>query len=352
MSAPLRFLLVVVLGWTGVRAMTLGAVPGFTMSYAKEPSRALPPITPTSFPPLPPIEQAYLQQPTVAYPQFQPFPAGYYPAYAPYPLYPAPAASRPIPPRPQWHLPGSKISFADAAQDDARYASLVAFPSRQSRPVQPLAVQPPPRPGLDRLQLTSWALLRGAPQPGALASGGTLGGSQAGARLTYAFNRWLAASVRTTSPFGGSRGVEVAAGVRVAPFRSIPVAFTAERRQSISPDGGRSAFALFAEGGLYRQPMPLDFSLDAYVQAGVVGFNSRDLFADGAFAFTRPVWGRVSAGFGVWGGAQPGLYRVDAGPRISVRVRNNIYANIDWRQRIVGNARPASGPALTLGADF
>ena len=98
--------------------------------------------------------------------------------------------------------------------------------------------------------------------------------------------------------------------------------------------------------------MPLDFSLDAYVQAGVVGFNSRDLFADGAFAFTRPVWGRVSAGFGVWGGAQPGLYRVDAGPRISVRVRNNIYANIDWRQRIVGNARRSSGPALTLGADF
>jgi hypothetical protein len=346
LSAPLRFLVVVVLGWTGVRAMTLGAVPGFTMSYAKEPSRALPPITPTSFPPLPPIVGAYPQQPLpLAYPQFAPIPAGYYAAYAPYP---AASASHPIPPRPQWQLPGSTIALAD----DAQYSSFAAFPPRQSRPVQPLAIQPPPTPKLDRLQMTSWALLRGAPQPGALATGGTLGGSQAGARLTYAFNRWLAASVRTTSPFGGSRGAEVAAGVRVTPFRSIPVAFTAERRQSISPDGGRSAFALFAEGGLYRQPMPLDFSLDAYVQAGVVGFNSRDLFADGAFAFTRPVWGRVSAGFGVWGGAQPGLYRVDAGPHISVRVRNNIYANIDWRQRIVGNARPGSGPALTLGVDF
>lgn len=361
MSAPLRFLLMVVVGWTGVRAMTLGAIPGFTVSYAKEPSRDLPPITPTSFPPLPPVIRDYPQQeqPPAGYARFPAIPAGYYPAYASYVPYPAytpyssASSPRPIPPRPQWHLPGSNISFAGSASDDPQYASLVAFPARQSRPVQPLSIQEPPRPGFDRLQLTSWALLRGAPQPGALASGGTLGGSQAGARLTYAFTRWLAASVRTSSPFGGSRGAEVAAGVRLTPFRSIPVAFTAERRQSISRDGGgRSAFALFAEGGLYRRPMPLDFSLDAYLQAGVVGFNSRDLFADGAFAFTRPIWGRVSAGFGVWGGAQPGLYRVDAGPRISVRVRNNVYANIDWRQRIVGNARPASGPALTLGADF
>ena len=189
-------------------------------------------------------------------------------------------------------------AFAQAEPADWQFATLPAFPAGQSRPVQPLAIAPPPKPKLDRLQLTSWALLRGAPQPGSLAAGGTLGGSQAGARLTYAFNRWLAASVRTTSPLGGSRGAEVAAGVRLTPFRSIPIGFTAERRQSISPDGGgRSAFALFAEGGVYRQPMPFRFSLDAYAQAGVVGFNSRDLFADGALAFTRPVWGRVSAGF-------------------------------------------------------
>ena len=137
------------------------------------------------------------------------------------------------------------------------------------------------------------------------------------------------------------------------PFQSIPIAITAERRQAISSHGGgRSAFALFAEGGLYRQPMPLDFSLDAYVQAGVVGFNRRDLFADGALAFTRPVYGRFSAGFGLWGGAQPGVYRVDAGPRVSIRVRDNIHAHVDGRQRVAGTAQPGSGPALTLAADF
>jgi hypothetical protein len=336
--------------------MTLGAIPGFTVSYAKEPSSALPPITPTTFPGLPPVETASAEYPPqqLRYPYARmPAPVSYYPAYPAYVTNPAPPVSQPIPQRPPWSLGDEPGYLASAPPDDWQFTSLAAFPARQSRPVQPLPMAPAPAAKLDRLQLTSWALLRGAPQPDALATGGTLGGSQAGARLTYAFNRWLAASVRTSSPMGGSRGAEVAAGVRLTPFRSIPVAFTVERRQSISRDGGgRSAFALFAEGGLYRQPMPLEFRLDAYAQAGVVGFNSRDLFADGALAFTRPVWRRVSVGFGVWGGTQPGLYRVDAGPRVSVRVRDNIYANIDWRQRIVGNARPASGPALTLGADF
>ena len=67
---------------------------------------------------------------------------------------------------------------------------------------------------------------------------------------------------------------------------------------------------------------------------------------------SRPVWGRFSAGFGVWGGYQPGLYRVDAGPRISMRVRDNISVHLDWRQRLAGDAAPGSGPALTLAADF
>jgi hypothetical protein len=354
LSAPVRFLVVVVAGWGAARAMTLGVIPGFTVSYAKEPTAlSVPPIAATQFPPLPPVEMAAVQQPQMAYAAAPQMPAVYYPRYA----YDVPAAPAwaPIPPRPQWQLPATQpLAFgSSAADDDWQVASFAALPPRQSRPVAILAAQPPPQAKLDRVQMSSWALLRGAPSPGALANGGTLGGSQAGARLTYAFNRWIAASVRTSSPVGGSRGTEVAGGVRLTPFRSIPVAFTVERRQSVSPNGGgRSAFALFAEGGLYRQPLPWQFNLDAYVQAGVVGLSSRDLFADGAFAVSRPVWGRISAGFGVWGGLQPGLYRVDAGPRISFRVRDNIYAHVDWRQRLAGTARPASGPALTLAADF
>lgn len=359
MSAPIRFLALVLAGWAGIRAVTLGEIRGFTVSYAKErPASRLPPIVATQFPPLAPV-QAVPQAPTY-YPGYPPMaaPAGYYVPYG-YP-YAVPAAPepQPIPPRPAWRLassptPGLAFSASPAPTGDWQTSILPLLPKAQSRPVPVFPAQPMVQPRLDRLQLTTWALLRGPSEPGTLATGGTLGGSQAGVRLTYNFSRWLAASFRTSSPVGGSRGAEVAGGIRVMPFRSIPIAITAERRQSISRDGGgRSAFALFAEGGLYRQPMPLDFSLDAYFQAGVVGFNSRDLFADGALAFTRPVWGRVSAGLGLWSGVQPGVYRIDAGPRVSVRLRDNIYAHIDWRQRLAGRASPSSGPALTVAADF
>lgn len=362
MSAPVRFLALVLVGWGGVRAVTLGAVPGFTMSYAKErPASGLPPIVPTRFPPLPPVEAEApqpwpSQQFSAGYGAYPPMamPAGYYAPY-PYP-YPYPYPGRyavaepqpePIPPRPSWHLAAD-----DSRPLDWQVSSLPVLPLQQSRPIPTFPGQPEVQPRQDRLQLTSWVLLRGPAVPGSLATGGTLGGSQAGARLTYNFNRWLAASLRTTSPLGGPRGTEAAAGIRVTPFRSIPVAITAERRQAFGHGVGRSAFALFAEGGLYHRPMPLRFTLDGYVQAGIVGFNSRDLFVDGALSLTRPVWGRVSAGFGLWGGAQTGAYRLDGGPRISLRLRDNIYAHVDWRQRLAGRAQPSSGPALTVAADF
>jgi hypothetical protein len=374
MSAPIRFLAVLVVGWAGVRAATLGYVPPISVSYAKpvhmdgpeqveggrsEP--AAPPADDAVYASAWPTETAaepYLGDPGppgqahyVGIPQPQ-----YYYAYA----MEAPAAPPAIPPRAAWEPPSMRSpgpEFYTAIEPLERWEvadlSNAAFPERQSSPVPPVLTGSPAKAKLDRWQMSSWALLRGVPMPDALAAGGTLGGSQAGARVTYAFNRSLAASLRTTSPVGGSRGAEVAGGIRFTPFRSIPIAITAERRQAISPHGGgRSAFALFAEGGLYRRPMPLGLTLDAYLQAGIVGLKSRDYFADGALAFSRPLYGRVSAGFGVWGGVQPGLYRIDAGPRLSLKVRDNIHAHVEWRQRLIGNAEPASGPALTLAADF
>jgi hypothetical protein len=201
--------------------------------------------------------------------------------------------------------------------------SLPAATVAASTPTAAALPQVTPTPKFDRLQLTSWAMLRGKQTLGAaprsLASGGTLGGSQAGARLTYRFSPELAASLRTTSTVGTSQS-EVAAGVRFTPLRSVPVAITAERRQAIGDYGGRSAFALFAEGGIYGQSA-WGFDIDSYAQAGVVGVRDRAWFADGAFAFTKPVYRQFAAGLGVWGGVQPGLYRVDAGPRLTYRVR-------------------------------
>jgi hypothetical protein len=112
--------------------------------------------------------------------------------------------------------------------------------------------------------------------PASLAAGGQLGGSQAGARLLYNFSRQVAASLRTSTDVG-RKGVEFAAGVRVQPLISVPVWVTAERRQRLGRfSNGRNAFAIFAETGLYQRPMPWEFSLDAYLQTGVVGLKSRD----------------------------------------------------------------------------
>jgi hypothetical protein len=229
----------------------------------------------------------------------------------------------------------------------------VSRPVNQSLPAGPVLFL---KPGIDRLQLTSWAMLRsqqtGIAGSRSLASGGQLGASQAGIRLSDNVDRLLALSARLSSEVG-RRGGEVAGGIRVHPVASIPVWITAERRQMIGSDGsGRNAFALFLEGGLYGRSLPWRFSLDAYLQGGVVGLKRRDLFVDGGAWVTRPVYRNFSAGFGVWGAAQPGLYRVDAGPRVTMRVRNNLKVHVDWRQRLAGNARPGSGPALTLAGDF
>jgi len=173
-------------------------------------------------------------------------------------------------------------------------------------------------------------------------------------RLSYALNRQVAVSVRSSTPIGGSRGGEVAAGLRFTPFPSIPIALTAERRQKFGRfSTGRNDFALFLEGGVYHATDRLGLQPRRLcTQAGVVGIRTRELFADGAFALTRPQFGRFSAGAGVWGGYQPGIYRIDAGPRLSMELRRNVRLHLDYRQRIAGAAEPRSGPMLTLAADF
>jgi hypothetical protein len=98
--------------------------------------------------------------------------------------------------------------------------------------------------------------------------------------------------------------------------------------------------------------MPWRFSLDAYFEGGVVGLNRRDRFVDGGLTLTRPVYRQFSAGMGIWGGMQPGLARLDLGPRVTMKVRNNVRVHFDWRQRVAGNAQPGSGPAVTLAGDF
>jgi hypothetical protein len=331
-----------------------------------EPSEAkAPPLTPTQFAavePLPPAEEgegppvfpaAYSNLPQAGVGPARQVPVYYPVSGAPAEPYAPGALSNVLPsPRPLFY--SSLPAIDDYPMSRLAAAALPPLQTSVTVPGQSLPLVQPPK--LDRLQLSSWAMLRsqrsGIAGSPSLSSGGSLGASQAGARLIYNVTPQLAAFVRTSSDVG-RRGGEAAAGVRVQPLRSLPLWLSAERRQRIGRfGGGRNAFALFLEGGLYDRPMPFDLLLNAYLQAGVVSMHRRDKFIDGGLTLTRPVYRNFSAGIGVWGGAQPGLSRVDVGPRVTLRVRNNVKVHFDWRQRVAGNALPGSGPAVTLAGDL
>lgn len=87
-----------------------------------------------------------------------------------------------------------------------------------------------------------------------------------------------------------------------------------------------------------------------------MGFRSRDFFADGKLSLLSPIRRTpLKLGASLSGGAQPGVERLDMGPELQVRLPLVPVAariGIEWRERIAGRAAPASGPAITLGADF
>lgn len=363
MSPSIRFLGLAILTWAAVRAISLGIIPGTRAlafdAAASQPRQQLPPIQPTLLPPLEPVRTPGppRQMMINGYPgALQAY--GPYPVYAPYPVYlPAQAAAgrssppqviyvNPVPSDPrEVHVYGADFGQAEQAPQPAMAAQA---PLLQSTPRFERSAPPQ---GLDRLSLTGWATMRNKAGPDSLTSGGTLGGSEAGSRLIWRFTPKLAATVRASAPINSQRGAEAALGVRYQPFLQWPVAVTLERRHGFR-DYGQSAFAIFAEGGAYGQPMPWRSTLDGYVQAGVVDFNDPDWFVDGQAAVTRPIWRNLSAGLGLWGAAQPGLRRVDVGPRMSVGLGRAMRAHVDYRLNAAGNARPGSGTVVTLAGDF
>jgi len=375
MRPSLRFLGLALTGWVGLRAAMLGAIPGadfFTLTHevpakADEVAADSPEIVP--IPPADPdaaaMMQAAMPQPPMPYPY--PAPVAYPVYYAPAPrpvYYPAPRwSARQTPPIVQASLPFTYAPYSvtppyPTSEEYPLSRMAAAYPQLGARPTAPARSLPAvvQAEKFDRLRLTTWAMLRGREglrsSPASLASAGTLGASQAGARLTYYVTRDIAASLRATNTVGQNGG-EIALGARVQPVRAIPVWATAERRFALGRyGGGRNAFALFLEGSVWNKPLPMNFRLDAYLQTGVVGMKRRDAFVDGAATATRPVYKNYSAGLGVWGAAQPGIARLDVGPRVTMKVRNNVNVHLDYRYKVAGNAQPGSGPVLTLAGDF
>jgi hypothetical protein len=163
----------------------------------------------------------------------------------------------------------------------------------------------------------------------------------------------VSVSARLSTPMRIPAGTEAALGLDWRPARALPIHLLAERRQAVGRDG-RSALALAAYGGLDDAPIGA-LRLDAYGQAGIVGTRSRDLFADGAVRLSLPLGQRAKIGAGAWAAAQPGVSRVDAGPQASLRLPlagRSVTLAADWRLRLAGQARPGSGPSLTVATDF
>jgi len=179
-----------------------------------------------------------------------------------------------------------------------------------------------------------------------------LGASQAGTRLRYQATPGISLIARLSTAIRRTSASEAALGIEWQLARDIPLRLLAERRQALGREG-RSAFAATLHGGVSERPLPLSFRLDAYAQAGAVGLRSRDLFAEGTARIGLPIGSRGSVGAAAWGAAQPAVRRLDLGPSASLRLPTlGATLSADWRFRVAGNARPGSGPALTLWTDF
>jgi hypothetical protein len=130
--------------------------------------------------------------------------------------------------------------------------------------------------------------------------------------------------------------------------------------QRIGLDSGvRGGTTLGAVGGIGPVVVFDRVSLEGYGQTGVILRDGGVGFADGSLRLRRriarvgPV--DVTVGGGSWGGIQPGVSRLDVGPTLGVDLpvaRHALRLSVDWRERVVGNAAPSSGLAVTLGADF
>ncbi|WP_374524506.1 hypothetical protein [Sphingopyxis sp.] len=223
---------------------------------------------------------------------------------------------------------------------------------------QPFWIQRP----LAKWSLGGWLYLRGGPAgaPDGIAEAGQLGGSQAGLRLAYGFGDTgrLRAYGRATMAVRAPEQRELAFGAAFAPVSRLPIDIAVEQRVAIGREG-RTALAVMATGGVGDVALPAGFRLDAYAQAGIVGARRRDGFADGAIVIDRRLGADERAplrlGALAAGAIQPGASRVDVGPRLTIRlpdVGKGGRIALDWRQRLAGDARPESGLALTLAADF
>ncbi len=248
-------------------------------------------------------------------------------------------------------LPAPPATPAAATRADERRLTLVLLGMvRYGSPA-------PPPPGASRWSGSVWSIVRDGRQRAGVATP-QLGGSQIGARLAYTLDpaRRVAIVARAAGAVS-VRQQELALGLEWQPT-ALPARVTLERRTAIA--GIRSGTALGVAGGVSDRAVAAGFRLDGYAQAGGIARDGMEGYADGAMRLARPVARRddgiaIDLGVGAWGAAQRGAARLDIGPTAAVTLpagARRLRVTLDWRQRVAGNAAPASGLALSLGTDF
>ena len=244
---------------------------------------------------------------------------------------------------------------------------------RGVRPIAPgvpaaapmLAAAAPPRgPATDRRwSADAWLLLRDDTTSPILSGRPSYGRSQAGAVIRYRLASDSAlrpqAYLRASAALAGAREREVAAGVSARPVAGVPLRLFAEVRIGETARGRQVRPAVYAVTEFPALALPLGLRAEAYAQGGYVGGDYATAFVDGQARVGRPLVRRgdaeLTAGAGVWGGAQEDAARLDIGPTAAVSFRlAGVSGRVaaDYRFRVAGDAAPASGPALTLSAGF
>jgi hypothetical protein len=239
-----------------------------------------------------------------------------------------------------------------------------------SPPFAPPEPPPPSHARADRWSLDGWAFWREGSNAAPVSQGRVpiYGASQIGANLQWRARpssphdpRAYARAYRALVERGES---ELAIGASARPLPSVPIRVAGEVRVTDGPFTTELRPGVLAVTEFAPVELPFELALEAYAQGGYVGGDAATAFADGQLAVTREVaqFGsgpsgpmRLSIGGGAWGGAQEGASRVDIGPtmRLDLKVGDiPARVSIDWRERVGGDAAPASGVAATLSTSF
>lgn len=221
-----------------------------------------------------------------------------------------------------------------------------------------------------RWSIYAWSLVRPSGGDAALAPAAQYGGSQAGIILRYALGDGANAPnfyARAVTALASADDRTIALGVSARPWGAVPVDLALERRFGLA-DGQKDRFAAMLVAGGGARLGRSQVQVEAFAQAGLVGLRDRQGFFDLQMLATRQVATRdrhtVSMGGGLWAGGQQEAdsngvrrwnHRIDIGPRAALAMPlgdTRMLVALDWRQRIDGDARPASGAALTLSTGF